>query len=77
MATKNKSVRVNVHFPEKLVASIDAYAEELTSTDPSGRAHTRADAMRVLLLAGLASVAGPAPGPGAYEGAPGARPPGR
>lgn len=74
MRLRNKTVRVNVHFSEKLIAAIDAYAEELTRDDPAGRSHTRADAMRALLLAGLAARGeeGAAPTPEAYEGAPGA-----
>lgn len=74
MKPRNKTVRVNVHFSEKLIATIDAYAERMTRDDPAGRSYTRADAMRALLLAGLGAGGGAAaPGPGeAYEGAPGA-----
>jgi hypothetical protein len=71
---KNKTTRVNVHFPDKLIAAIDAHAARMTATDPAGRTYTRADAMRALLVAGLvAERAGADPGPEAYEGAP-ARP---
>lgn len=50
-----KPIRVNYYLPGDLIARVDRYAEKIAAEDQLGRAVTRTDAIRLLLMKGLKS----------------------
>ena len=53
---KGEPFKLHVILPGEMVDMIDAYAKKMTQAAPFGRAQTRTDAMKAILVEGLRSL---------------------